>query len=266
MVTNRYDDGIVAAKSEADTAEDSNPWINAQYLAQEVKTYTGQKEITERFGQVQGHSLDNVCRHVGIARKSNIVCGHATKQTIGPQWKNTVCFFVIKGILCHAFPLCKVVLCHGFAFEGWLAIQQGYYQKNANCQQVWQPFFEINLRHLFEYLAPAAAGRGKLIVFCLLWLIHFAMNGQLQKVLIILNTCFWLTVSFALWQYSGDFPQQLVSTVIVLGVLSVLANGYFWAQFWWKRKSRRTPNNPWFLAFIGLSSLAQLYLLIFTRS
>ncbi|MCA0382009.1 MAG: hypothetical protein LCH58_07615 [Bacteroidetes bacterium] len=92
------------------------------------------------------------------------------------------------------------------------------------------------------------------------------MNGQLQKVLIILNTCFWLTVSFALWQHSGGFPQQLVSTVIVLGVLSVLANGYFWAQFWWKRKSRRTPNNWLFLAFIGLSSLAQLYLLIFTRS
>lgn len=92
------------------------------------------------------------------------------------------------------------------------------------------------------------------------------MNGQLQKVLIILNACFWLTVSFALWQYSGDFPQQLVSTVIVLGLLSVLANGYFWAMLWWKRKSRSIPNNRWFLAFIGLSSLAQLYLLIFTRS
>jgi len=266
MMTNSNNDRIVAAKCKANTAEYSYPRIDAQHLAQEVKTHTGQKEITEWLGQVQRHGFDDVCRNVGIAGESNIVRRHATKQTIGPQREDAVCVSIIKGILRHAFPLRKVMLCHGFAFEGWLAIQQGYYQKNTDGQQVWQPFFEINLHHLFVYLAPAAAGRGKLIVFCLLWLIHFAMNGQLQKVLIILNTCFWLTVSFALWQHSGGFPQQLVSTVIVLGVLSVLANGYFWAQFWWKRKSRRTPNNWLFLAFIGLSSLAQLYLLIFTRS
>lgn len=91
------------------------------------------------------------------------------------------------------------------------------------------------------------------------------MNGQLQKGLILMNTCFWLTLSFALWRYSSNFPQQLVSTIIVLGLLSALANGYYWVLFCWKRKTRTIANNPFFLAFIAMSSLAQLYILMFTR-
>jgi len=88
------------------------------------------------------------------------------------------------------------------------------------------------------------------------------MNRQFTKLLIILNFCFWLAVSFAAWQYTSGFPQQVVSTVIVLGTLSVFANLFFWFSTMLKNKSALRVNNRGYLVFILLSTVVQILLIL----
>jgi hypothetical protein len=89
------------------------------------------------------------------------------------------------------------------------------------------------------------------------------MNRQFTKLLIILNACFWLAVSFAVWKYTTNFPQQVVSNVIVLGSASIVANVLFWLSFFLQKKEGRRINNWVHFAFILGSTLAQAFLIFF---
>lgn len=89
------------------------------------------------------------------------------------------------------------------------------------------------------------------------------MNRQFAKLLIILNACFWLAVSFAVWQYTSNFPQQVVSTVVVLGALAIIANLFFWFGTIIQKRAVRRLNNWGYFAFILLSTVAQVLLILF---
>lgn len=89
------------------------------------------------------------------------------------------------------------------------------------------------------------------------------MNRQFTKLLIILNACFWLSVSFAVWQYTSSFPQQVVSTVVVLGALAIIANLLFWFFSIIQKKEARRANNSVYFAFIILSTVAQVLFILF---
>ena len=89
------------------------------------------------------------------------------------------------------------------------------------------------------------------------------MNKQFTKLLIILNVCFWLSVSFAVWQYSTDFPQQVVSTVVVLGAFSVFANLIFWMVWMLSGRKRLIANNWGYFTIILLSTIVQILLILF---
>jgi hypothetical protein len=89
------------------------------------------------------------------------------------------------------------------------------------------------------------------------------MNRQFTKLLIILNACFWLAVSFAIWKYTSSFPQQLVSTVIVLGALSIFANLFYWIVTVLKNKIPQRVNNWGYFVFILVSTVAQILLILF---
>ena len=84
----------------------------------------------------------------------------------------------------------------------------------------------------------------------------------MQKLLVLLNACWWITCSFALWNYSDRWPQQVVSTLVVLGVLSAGANLLFWVGRLLFQKPVFQTSSRWVLAFILLSTLSQAYLFI----
>jgi hypothetical protein len=92
------------------------------------------------------------------------------------------------------------------------------------------------------------------------------MNRQFTKLLIILNACFWLAVSFAVWKYSTNFPQQIVSTVVVLGTMAVLANLFYWFSALLQKNKGLRVNNWGYFVFILLSTCAQILLILFFLS
>jgi hypothetical protein len=89
------------------------------------------------------------------------------------------------------------------------------------------------------------------------------MQSQISKLLILLNACFWVAVSFGIWKYSAGFPQQVVSTLVVMGVMAVAANLFFWAARWLAPQKMPVLNNRWIQSFILFSTLIQLLLIFF---
>ncbi|HSC55385.1 MAG TPA: hypothetical protein VLC98_17255 [Phnomibacter sp.] len=89
------------------------------------------------------------------------------------------------------------------------------------------------------------------------------MNRQVAKLLIILNVCFWLAVSFVLWHYSAGFPQMVVSSIIVLGMLAIVGNLGYWINRAIGHKRSGHLMHRGYFAFILLSTLAQISLIIF---
>lgn len=88
------------------------------------------------------------------------------------------------------------------------------------------------------------------------------MQSQISKLLVLLNACFWIAVSFGIWKYSADFPQQVVSTLVVMGMMAIAANLFFWTGRWLAPQKIPVLNNRWIQSFILLSTLVQFLLIL----
>ncbi len=91
------------------------------------------------------------------------------------------------------------------------------------------------------------------------------MKGQIFKLLMLLNGCFWLTIVFTRWKGLSQLPQAAVSTVVVLGTVAIVGNLYFWLKVFRNRQMPKAAAAIWVRAFILISTLAQLFVL-FTSS
>jgi hypothetical protein len=89
------------------------------------------------------------------------------------------------------------------------------------------------------------------------------MRGQLKKLLVLLNACWWLALSFFWWRYASSLPKAVVSSVVALAVLAVLANATAIAWWLWPKKLSRPPTIWWFQALIVCSFAAQLVVLLY---
>ena len=47
---------------------------------------------------------------------------------------------------------------------------------------------------------------------------------QLKKVAAVCNTCFWLTLFFQYWRLARNIHAEILGTIVILGVMSVLVN------------------------------------------
>ncbi len=47
---------------------------------------------------------------------------------------------------------------------------------------------------------------------------------RLQKLAVICNVCFWLTVAFRFWRYAVSVPKEILNTIVMLGIMAVLTN------------------------------------------
>lgn len=47
---------------------------------------------------------------------------------------------------------------------------------------------------------------------------------QLRKLAVICNVCFWLTIIFQYWASAREIHEDVLNTIIILGLLSVLVN------------------------------------------
>jgi hypothetical protein len=92
------------------------------------------------------------------------------------------------------------------------------------------------------------------------------MNRQYLKLLLILNVCWWLGASFALFRYADLWPDMLVSTVLALAGLAIVGNLLYWIAWFKHKKEGRWMNNKATHAFILLSTISQtasLFILTF---
>jgi hypothetical protein len=88
------------------------------------------------------------------------------------------------------------------------------------------------------------------------------MRGQLNKLLLLLNACWWVALSFFWGRYASSLPQAVVSSVVALAALAVLANAAAIAWWLWPKKASRPPTIWWFQLLIGCSFAAQLVVLL----
>lgn len=88
------------------------------------------------------------------------------------------------------------------------------------------------------------------------------MKRQYLKLLLILNVCWWLGASFALFRYADLWPNVLVSTVLALATLAILGNLLYWIAWFKHKKEGRWMNNKAAHAFILLSTILQIVTLL----
>jgi hypothetical protein len=89
------------------------------------------------------------------------------------------------------------------------------------------------------------------------------MKRQYLKLLLILNVCWWLGASFALFRYADHWPAVLVSTVLALASLALVGNLLYWLAWLKKKNEAGGPNNKASHVFILLSTLLQIISLLF---
>ena len=89
------------------------------------------------------------------------------------------------------------------------------------------------------------------------------MKRQYLKLLLIMNVCWWLGASFALFRYADHWPTVLVSTVLALASLAVVGNLLYWLAWLKKKNEEGWLNNKPAQVFILLSTLLQIVSLLF---
>jgi hypothetical protein len=91
-------------------------------------------------------------------------------------------------------------------------------------------------------------------------------SGQIQKVVVIFNLCFWLTVGFRYFQVANWLPAGLVQNILVLGVLALVVNALYLVMkaYSWFKKAVKSKKSKGLDLFIVVSFLAQ-FLFTFQR-
>jgi hypothetical protein len=102
------------------------------------------------------------------------------------------------------------------------------------------------------------------MVFCSLQPIMLYMSRQMQKLVVILNFCFWGTVGLRFFRGTRALPPDLLNIIVVLGMSAIAFNaGYAgYRLFLWMKKRSPISTNKWLDVFILLSFLIQLFFLI----
>ena len=65
---------------------------------------------------------------------------------------------------------------------------------------------------------------------------------QLKKLAVISNVCFWLTLLFQVWREARFLNQQLLNTIVIIGIFALLVNVIWLTTFiQTQRKNQSLP-------------------------
>jgi flagellar biosynthesis protein FlhB len=71
------------------------------------------------------------------------------------------------------------------------------------------------------------------------------MRGQVMKLAAICNVCFWLTIIFKYWKNARYIQQDVLNTILILGMVALFVN-MVWFFLLLRKKSTRfsKQSNP----------------------
>ncbi|CAN5632966.1 hypothetical protein BH10BAC3_BH10BAC3_12590 [soil metagenome] len=63
---------------------------------------------------------------------------------------------------------------------------------------------------------------------------------QLKKLSVLCNGCFWLTLLFEVWKPARNLQQDLLNTIVMLGLIAIAIN-LVWVISLFVKKTKKTP-------------------------
>ena len=96
----------------------SQPWIDAQTKAEDIKTEHGDKKDTHRTRQAKLNELIHFSEPIGILLHGNLIGWHTRKHGVGPIGLCVVVReLVVKDFLRHSLKLADVILLERIAIK-----------------------------------------------------------------------------------------------------------------------------------------------------
>lgn len=66
---------------------------------------------------------------------------------------------------------------------------------------------------------------------------------QLTKLAVICNGCFWLTIIFQVWTKARYIHKELLNTIVILGLISVVVNLVWLVVYFFAARGKQTAGN-----------------------